>query len=142
MIVMPACNRAALRESGFVRPIDCWWQAIADLICVKERPREMPYAISDKRGMSMGLFDFIERISGRSALMEAMFARLGVRDWFAASPNRALVLRQAMLRCAACERTEECAQWLEAHDRADRAPEFCANRDLTDGIAEAMRKAS
>jgi len=89
----------------------------------------------------MGLFGFIERISGRSMLMEAMFARLGVRGWFATSPNGAQALRRATLRCADCDHAQDCAEWLETHDGADHAPEFCQNRDLTDRIAKAMRKA-
>lgn len=90
----------------------------------------------------MGLFGFIERVSGRSVLMEAMFARLGVRDWFATSPNGPQALGRATVLCAACDHAQDCVEWLETHDRADHAPEFCQNRDLTDKIARSMRAAS
>jgi len=90
----------------------------------------------------MALFGFIERVSSRSLFMEEMFARLDVRDWFATDPDGPKLLRRATLSCTACGHVRECAEWLGAHDRADRAPEFCRNRDLTDRVAQAMRRAT
>lgn len=82
----------------------------------------------------MGLLRFINRLSANSELMEGMFARLGVRDWFADHPAGPEVLRRATLRCASCSESEACSDWLARHAAAEHAPGFCRNRDLIERI--------
>lgn len=88
----------------------------------------------------MASFGFFERIRTNSMLMDAMLARLGVREWFAVNANGPQILRRAALRCIGCTHSRECAAWLAANERPDRAPDFCRNRDLTDRIAQAIRR--
>jgi hypothetical protein len=90
----------------------------------------------------MGLLSYFTRASARLDLMNAMFRRLGVREWFADDPARAVVLRRAAMRCSACNHTAECQAWLDSHETAAHAPNFCRNHDLAERILQARQTAS
>lgn len=82
----------------------------------------------------MGLLSFFNRLSTNSELMQGMFSRLGVRDWFAEHGGGPQALRRAALRCASCTDTEACAAWLDGNASAEHAPAFCRNHDLVERI--------
>jgi hypothetical protein len=88
---------------------------------------------------AMGLLSYFARVSARMDLMNAMFRRLGVREWFANDPARAAVFRRAAMRCSACNHTAECREWLDRHEIAAHAPDFCRNHDLAERILQARQ---
>jgi hypothetical protein len=87
----------------------------------------------------MGLLSYFARVSARMDLMNAMFRRLGVREWFADDPARAASLRRAAMRCSACSHAAECRQWLDGREAAAHAPDFCRNHDLVERILQARQ---
>jgi hypothetical protein len=90
----------------------------------------------------MGLLSFFNRLSTNSELMQGMFSRLGVRDWFAENGGGPEALRRAALRCASCTDTQACATWLEGHATAEHTPSFCRNHDLVERIKRQTSSAS
>ena len=90
----------------------------------------------------MGLLNFFNRLSTNSDLMQGMFSRLGVRDWFVESGGGPEALRRAALRCASCTDTQACATWLEGHATAEHTPGFCRNHDLVERIKRQTSSAS
>jgi hypothetical protein len=91
--------------------------------------------------VGMGLFARMKRAIARAEMMESMFSRLGVRGWFAENPARAAVLRGAAMRCASCGHEGECASWLDSHETAKHAPDFCRNKELAERIRTSLAHA-
>jgi hypothetical protein len=83
---------------------------------------------------AMSLLSYYFRASARADLANAMFRRLGVLDWFAADPARAVALRRAVMRCAGCSHEAECTAWLQLDEGGRHAPDFCRNHDLVERI--------
>lgn len=83
----------------------------------------------------MGLLDKIDR---RAGVMTRMADTLGVD--FAASiaqtPEAVREYRQAVMRCTACNHEGECTEWMDAHPHAEKAPEYCRNKDILERLAE------
>ncbi|MEX0955897.1 MAG: DUF6455 family protein [Rhizobiaceae bacterium] len=86
----------------------------------------------------MGILNYFSRLARNTELMQKMFARVGIDNWFAQNPHGPEVLRRAALRCGTCTNEAECAHWLETHGTADHAPDFCRNRDLVDRITREL----
>ena len=90
----------------------------------------------------MGIQNIIARIDRHSELFEKMMARIGVRDKLADIDNIGPVYRRAAMRCVGCTGTEECETWLEEHEHAEEAPEYCRNRALFARLKAAMPEES
>ncbi len=82
----------------------------------------------------MSILSYINRITAKAELMQAMLRRVGVDDWFGKDPRRAATLRRATMNCMSCGHQVQCQTWLEGHLQADRAPDFCSNQNLIDRI--------
>ena len=82
----------------------------------------------------MSIRDFIRRLNGNPDLMQRMFVRLGVRDWFAQEPQRAEAYRRAAIRCGTCSHGDACQQWLDSSVEATHAPGFCRNAQMIERI--------
>jgi hypothetical protein len=86
----------------------------------------------------VSILNYFSRLANNTVLMQKMFARVGISDWFAQNPHGPEVLRRAALRCGTCTDEAECANWLETHEDASHAPDFCRNRDLVERITREL----
>lgn len=86
----------------------------------------------------MSILSYFSRLARNTELMQKMFARIGIDDWFGQNPHGPEVLRRAALRCGTCTDDAACAQWLETHDHASHPPEFCRNRNLIERISREL----
>lgn len=75
-------------------------------------------------------FRYFERIFKHLDLMDRMMDTVGVTDRLKSLPNAANVLRRASARCRTCTETGDCSAFLDSHDRAGAAPEYCRNHEL------------
>jgi hypothetical protein len=73
---------------------------------------------------------FLARIDRHAVLFDRMLASLGLRDRMAELNNVGPVYRRAAMRCVGCDSAEKCATWLDEHEHAEEAPEYCRNRAL------------
>ena len=82
----------------------------------------------------------ISRIFGSADLVSGMARRLGadLGGALGESPDiTALRLRSMVIRCAACRDQPGCEALQRAHDRLDRAPDYCMNRTILERHARA-----
>jgi len=82
---------------------------------------------------------FFSRLTQHEPLFRDMADRLGVdfRAWITANPDNIGDYRTAVLSCTACTCADACKGWLETHDTADHAPDYCRNRRMLESLAKA-----
>ena len=78
----------------------------------------------------MGIATLIARFDRHADLFERMLTTLGLRDRMSELRNVGPVYRRATMRCVGCTGADECAHWLDEHDHAEEAPEYCRNLAL------------
>ena len=78
----------------------------------------------------MAVLGLYRRMLRHTALMEAMIAKLGVREQLAAKPDVAAVTQRAAMRCVTCGAAKACENWLAQTEAATHAPDFCRNTGL------------
>lgn len=72
--------------------------------------------------------DFADEFDARMELRKRMIAALDiVLPRYFDSKLQALV-RQTLVTCATCRRTNDCAKWLESRNANSRPPDFCPSR--------------
>lgn len=81
---------------------------------------------------------WIDRLSRHAGLVGRMADTLGI-DFAEALEHGVLTpggLRGAVINCAGCERTGECAGWLDAHSNgAEATPSYCRNKMVLNALA-------
>ena len=73
---------------------------------------------------------YIGRIDRHARLFDKMLVSLGLRDSMAELNNVGPVYRRATMRCVGCDSADKCVTWLDEHEHAQEAPEYCRNRAL------------
>ncbi len=105
------------------------------MIEIKARFARHGILVFSKEGdLQMNVVRYFRRLATNAELMEEMFAKTGVDDWFAENSHGPEVLRRAATRCATCNHVGECAKWLGEHETAIHSPDFCNNHDLIERI--------
>ncbi|MCA1300409.1 DUF6455 family protein [Stappia indica] len=74
----------------------------------------------------------LQRMDERATLMGRMMRTVGADTGMPADMGLGLALHSAAQKCLGCDRPQECAGWLDAHQNtgADHAPDYCPNADL------------
>ncbi|WP_306028432.1 DUF6455 family protein [Stappia sp. MMSF_3263] len=76
----------------------------------------------------MGL---MKRLDERAGLMGRMMRTVGASDAMPMDFTLETTMRAAIHRCMGCDRPQDCAGWLDAHeDGARQTPDYCRNGEL------------
>lgn len=78
----------------------------------------------------MGIASLIARFDRHADLFERMLTTLGLRDRMSELNNVGPVYRRATMRCVGCTGADKCATWLDEHEHAEDAPDYCRNLAL------------
>lgn len=78
----------------------------------------------------MKLPALFSRMIHSAGLVERMADTVGASEALSAHASRAVITRRAVSRCVGCSETQACQHWLDAHESADQAPDYCRNHDL------------
>ena len=78
----------------------------------------------------MSLLTMYKRLIRQADLMDTMVDKLGVRPALEGRADQAGVMRRAANRCMSCTESAACQQWLDDHETASEAPQYCRNHDL------------
>lgn len=71
-------------------------------------------------------------------LMSRMFVKTGaVGDSFALADEASI--KQAIIRCQACQSESDCASFLKVAADGEAAPDFCLNKALIDRLRDSAR---
>jgi len=77
---------------------------------------------------------FWDRHTSHLDLMSRMFARTGAVDGMGLTADHGVSLRAAMARCAGCESTDACKEWLDDGTSNPTPPDFCPNAALIERL--------
>lgn len=79
----------------------------------------------------------VSRFGRNLDLMSRMWRRTGRQSLIASGMVPENAVKAAMVRCAGCDHTDECASWLDAGGSDREPPEFCANRNFLSALETA-----
>ena len=78
----------------------------------------------------MGIASLIARFDRHADLFDRMLTTLGLRERMRELKNVGPVYRRATMRCVGCSGADDCVTWLDQHEQAEEAPEYCRNLAL------------
>ena len=92
----------------------------------------------------MGIAFLIARLDRHAELFDRMLITLGLRQRMEELKNVGPVYRRATMRCVGCTGADKCADWLDLHETAQEAPDYCRNTALLarlrDGLADESKQ--